>query len=201
MSSWLVGRPPRISSRNGPTSSSDAGPPPPSTGRQSACDRRPSLVSSSDSTRFVDEVHEASEVLLLGLRQDAVSQVEHMARAPRGAAQNVRRRGPPDLGTADEGRRIQIPLDPVFRSDPLPRGVDRNAPVDPDQVSSRRGERLQEIGRAGPKVNEWDAGLSDLIEEFPAVWEYVRLVALLPNGPRPAVEDLNRLNAGLDLLP
>src|SRR5207237_2723956 len=105
--------------------------PPPSTGRQSACDRRPSLVSSSDSTRFVDEVHEASQVLLLGLRQDAVSQVEHMAGAPRGAAQNVRRRGPPDIGTADEGRRIQIPLDHVFRSDPLPRGVAPNGHGDP----------------------------------------------------------------------
>src|SRR5207247_266737 len=94
-----------------------------------------------------------------------------------------------------------VPLDPVFWSNPLPRGVDRNAPVDADQVSSRRGEGFQEIGRAGPKVNERDAGLSDLIEKLPAVREYVRLVAFPPNGPRPAVEDLNRLNACLDLLP
>src|SRR2546426_11248302 len=80
MSSPLVRRPPRPSRSNGPTSSSELGPPTAvnRTAVRSSSEILDITASSSPPSRLVDEPHERSQLVLMRLRQDSVAQVEHM---------------------------------------------------------------------------------------------------------------------------
>ena len=72
---------------------------------------------------FVDEVDEGTDVVDGGLRQDAVSEVEDMARTSAGLGQD-----PPGLALdllagASRRTRIEVPLDGDAVAEPLP-GLD-----------------------------------------------------------------------------
>src|SRR3989475_9209100 len=73
--SSLVGRPPRTSRRNGPTSSSELGPPTAvnRTAVRSSSEILDTTASSSPPGRFVDEPHQRSQLVLRRLRQDSVA--------------------------------------------------------------------------------------------------------------------------------
>src|SRR2546427_8075125 len=92
----IVGHPPRMSRRKGPTSSSEFGPP---TAVNRTAVGRPSIfatpASSRPSSRFVHETHEGAQLLLSRLWKDSVAQVEDMAGTVSDSEQDVLRGGPP----------------------------------------------------------------------------------------------------------
>src|SRR6266705_237711 len=130
--SSLVGRPPRTSRRNGPTSSSELGPPTAvnRTAVRSSSEILDTTASSSPPGRFVDEPHERSQLVLRRLRQDSVAWGEHVAVMVPDAVQHVLSRRPPNVRRAEARRRVQIALDAPVLANPPPSGVDRNPPVD-----------------------------------------------------------------------
>src|SRR5882672_2566399 len=100
------------------------------------------------------EIHDGPHGSDVRLREHAVAEIEDVARAPTGTGEDVA-----DLtGTLRRGReqrrRLEIALDRATPPHAGPSGVQRNPPVDADDVAARCGEILQERGGAGTEVNE-----------------------------------------------
>src|SRR5438309_6772310 len=99
-----------------------------------------------------------------------------MTRATPHAAQDVLRRRPPDGLQAEEGRRVQVPLNAAVRADSSPSRIDRNPPVDADDIPSRGSEGFEESGRARSEVDARDSRLTDFLEEAAREREHVCIV-------------------------
>src|SRR5947209_172825 len=201
-SSSLVGRPPRMSRRKGPTSSSEFGPP---TAVKRTAVGRPSIfatpASSRPSSRFVHETHEGAQLLLSRLWKDSVAQVEDMAGTVSDSAQDVLRGGPPCIGRSKEGCRVEIPLDALIIANPPPCRVDRDPPIDADHVPSSRREGFEDPRGPGAERDARAPRLADFIEQAARERGHARVVVPRAQCTGPTVEDLEGLSAGIDLSP
>src|SRR5205823_12937848 len=134
-SSGAVARPPRTSRRYGSTSSRLPGPP---------------YAISSTATRSaaMHPLHDRLQRLHRRLGEDAVSQVEDVPGASAGAGEHVPHL-PLELRPRRQERyRIEVALNGTRGRgpDPLPRNVERDAPVDADHIAARPREIHEQGG-------------------------------------------------------
>src|SRR4051812_31376158 len=101
----------------------------------------------------VNELDQPREVGGIGVRKDAVAEVEDGAVAASDEVENPVRRGCDPLEGAEEKRRVEVPLYAALRSDDLPAAVDRDPPVETDDVTAGHGHRGQEMGGSRPEVD------------------------------------------------
>src|SRR5438552_4560482 len=199
----LVGRPPRTSRRNGPTSSREAGPP--TAVNRTAVDRSVAILDiaapSTPLGRIMNESHDGPQLVLLCLRKDPVAKIEHMAGAVSDTLQHIRRRRSPYVRWTEECRRIQVPLNSAVFADVPPGLIDRDSPVDADDVPSRGGKGFEESGRPRAEMDAWDSRLTDFTKETACERGHVRFIIPGAQGTGPTVEQLEGLGARRDLGP
>src|SRR3954468_24731237 len=94
------------------------------------------------------ESHDRPDGSDVGLRKDAVPEIEDVARPSAGSSEDVADLASTLRGGREQCRGLQIALDRAI-PDAQPRGVQRNPPVDADDVPARCGEILQERGGPG----------------------------------------------------
>src|SRR5919109_948941 len=140
------------------------------------------LLADSDRGRaFVHEVAETAERGRIGVREDAVTKVEDVAGPSAGSVEDRLRRRLHPLPRTEEQRGVEVPL---------------HAPVVADHVSAGRGHRLQQVRRARPEV---DRGRGDAAENPLRIGRDELLIVVDAECADPAVEELDRVGAGLDL--
>src|SRR5262245_38344744 len=86
-------------------------------------------------------------------RQDAVPQVEDVAWAAAGEREDVVGGGEHAIERAEEQRRIQIALHRAVGANPLPRFVERRAPVGADDVAAGGAQIAEDAARADAEMN------------------------------------------------
>src|SRR5437763_1856075 len=196
-SSGAVARPPRTSRRDGSTSAtlpgppyaiSSPAPPPPA----------PPLPPPPPSAAMYP-VHDALQRLDRRLRKYAVPEVEDVARAARRPAEHVTD-SLLELGERrEQRRRIEVPLNRPLGTDALPRDVEGNAPVHPDDVAARAREVGEEHGGVGPEMDHGDARRAGQLERPLTVGKHVRRIIRRRQAADPAVEQLQCPRAGARL--
>ena len=77
---------------------------------------------------------------------------------PAAALQDVLGGAQHAMARAEQERRIEVALDGVVGAELVPGDVDRQAPVDADDVAAGRGEVGQDRRRAGAEMNRRDVG-------------------------------------------
>src|SRR5262249_37088622 len=101
-------------------------PKPPQCGMTSSC-RHLRLGASAH------ELHEPREHVRVGVRQNAVPEVEHVPGSSTRATEDVRGLARDDLPRAEQRRRVEVALYCAIRNK-LPAVVERDTPVQPDPV-------------------------------------------------------------------
>ena len=130
-----------------------------------------------------------------------MAQVEHVAVTSRSAAQHAERLGPQRVPRGKARRRVQVALDGSIGSDPIPRRVERHAPIHADHIAPGLGHQPQQL--AGPHTEMDRRGLevAQAGEETVCGGEHEPLVVIRIERPRPAVEHLEGLGPRFDLCP
>src|SRR3989442_223387 len=110
----------------------------------------------------MDDLDDGLERLDRGLGQDAVAEVEDVAGAAGGAPQHVARPLEQHVARPEQQRRIEVALDRAV-ADVAPRPVQRDPPVDADDVAPRGREIPEEgaahgAGRAASRGPGWRGG-------------------------------------------
>src|SRR5579872_5544873 len=88
--------------------------------------------------------------------EDSMAQVEDVPRPSRRTPEYVLGALADELGGPEQDGRIEVALDPDAGADPLPAFVERNAPVQRNDVGARRRDRLEQDGGVGAEVNPRD---------------------------------------------
>src|SRR5688572_19675660 len=94
----------------------------------------------------MDEIDQPAQNRRIAVGQDAVAQVEDMARPARGAAQDIPRAGFGRSPASEHARRVEVALYSALMADALPRNVERLAGVDTHDVAARVGHQLEQGG-------------------------------------------------------
>src|SRR5436190_18329595 len=89
----------------------------------------------------------------IGLRHDAVTEVEDVARAASGLAEYVLGRLLDALPRAEEHRGVEVALHAAVRPDLVPAAREADPPVEADHVAADGGHVPQQRGGARPEVN------------------------------------------------
>src|SRR5271157_236031 len=108
---------------------------------------------------LADVIAERFHVVHRSFWKDAVAQIEDVAGASSGLAQNVFGARLEFLPIGEEQHRIEIALHGAFEAEALPSGVERNAPVEANDVGAgflHRGEKRRAVGS---EVDDRRAGL------------------------------------------
>src|SRR5207249_6837211 len=142
----------------------------------------------------MDEIHDSAHGGDVGFRKDAMAEIEDVARTPTGLRKNCADLTRPLRGGCEQRRGLEIALDRTI-SDAGPCGIERNAPVDADDVATRCGEVLQERGGAGAEVNQRNLRGARERQRLPAVRLHVRAIVVRRETTDPAVEELQRLRS------
>src|ERR1700694_1769940 len=87
---------------------------------------------------FVDRLDQQLEVFEGRLGEDAVTQVEDVSRTSGGTAQDIAGAVAHELGRAPWAGGAEVALDPTLEADTLPAPVERNPPVEGDDVGPGR---------------------------------------------------------------
>ena len=124
------------------------------------------------------EVNHGLHYIGIRSRQQAVSAVENMAGASTYAVHNVARFFQRDVAAGEKRDRIEIALDRFVFADDVPRGVDRQTPIDRDAIAAGLRNERQQCGVAGREVNDRYARIAHLRDQSLRVWQHVRLVIL-----------------------
>src|SRR3989442_8697468 len=103
----------------------------------------------------MDEIHDGAHGSDVGLRKNAMAEIEDVTRTPAGLGKDGADLTRPLRGGCEQCRGLEIALDRTI-SDAGPCGIERNAPVDADDVATRCGEVLQERGGGRAGVNRRD---------------------------------------------
>jgi hypothetical protein len=88
----------------------------------------------------VHEVAEPAQVGRVGLRKDAVAEVEDVARPAADGLEDAERLGLDTLERSQQQRRVEVPLDAAPVADLGPPALDRNSPVKTDDVAASGGK-------------------------------------------------------------
>src|SRR4051812_1995792 len=90
-------------------------------------------------TALVHELAQAAEHGRIGLRQDAVAEVEDVPRAAAGLAEHVLCGLLDALPGAEEHGRVEVALDAAVRPDLVPAAREADPPVEADHVAAGGG--------------------------------------------------------------
>ena len=93
---------------------------------------------------------------------------------------------------------IEVALHADVGADGGPAGVERHAPVEPDDVAAGLPHERQQRGGPGAEVNRRHAG-SQRADHRARVRQHVLAIVVGPERADPGVEELDRLRAGVDL--
>ena len=148
-------------------------------------------------------LHEASQVLHIvdwGFGEDAVAEIEDVAGASGGAAENVFGARLQFLPVGEEQNRIEIALHGALVIEASPAFVERDAPVEADDVRSGLFHRGQERGAVGAEINDGRAGFLQLLHHGGDVGQDVAAIVFHAEASDPAVENLDYVGAGAHLL-
>ena len=129
--------------------------------------------------------------------QHAVAEVEDVARAPAGLGQHPFGASQRRLPAGERARAVEVALDAAIGPEPAPGRGQRLPPIDPLEVAARRAHQLEQAGRPRPEVDRRDG--RDPLEDRADVRQDVRLVVGRPEHAHPAIEELDDLDAGVDL--
>ena len=124
-------------------------------------------------------------------REDAVAEVEDVARTAGGAVEDVERLRLDDLPWSEQHGRIEVALHGAV-GHLRPAGVERDAPVEPDHVAAGRGHLLEQRGGAGAEV---DRRHVDGGEHARRVRRHVVAVVRGRERADPGVEQLDHVRA------
>src|SRR6266566_453490 len=97
---------------------------------------------------FTDGLDERLQVLERGIGKHAVTQVEHMTRAAACAPEDVARSFDHQLTWAEEERRVEVALDAVGAAQLVPALVERDAPVERNDIRTGRSDQQKQAGGA-----------------------------------------------------
>ena len=149
----------------------------------------------------VDQGRHLLEDARVGLRQDAVAQVEDVAGLAAGGPQHPAglRRGHLPGAQAQGG--IEVALHGEARPHPAPGLVEGHPPVDPDDGAAGRGHRGQQLAGAHAEEDGGHAGMGvgQLGEEPAGGRQHQLAVVVRRQDAGPAVEDLDGGGPGVQL--
>ncbi len=103
------------------------------------------------------------------------------------------------LPRSEERHGVEIPLHGAVRADPLPRDVERHAPVHADGIATRPAHRAEQLAGSDAEVNGRHPECRQAVEEGSHDRLHAGDVVVDGDGSDPAVEDLHGLDTGLDL--
>src|SRR3989442_5506230 len=115
------------------------------------------------------------------------------------SAQAVLGGGRQCIGLSREACRVEIPLDALIIANPPPRRIDRDPPIDADDVPSSRREGLEEPRGPGTEMDARDPRLADFIEQAARERSNTRVVGPRTQRASPTVEHLEGFSARPDL--
>src|SRR5258708_1414438 len=111
------------------------------------------ITSTATRSAAMDEIYDGPHGGDIGFRKNAVAEIEDMTRTSPSPREDVADL-PRTFGRGcEQGDWLEIALDCAL-SDAGPRGVQRNPPVDADDVATSRGEVFQKRRGAGTEVNQ-----------------------------------------------
>ncbi len=145
------------------------------------------------------DVDERLDVVDGSLRNDAVSQVEDVARASGCLVENRARTFGGDFAGSAKQKRVDVALDGVIVTNAFPGIVERNAPIDTDDGTAGITLRFEERGGVGAEVNDGHAGCFEVAEDVADVRRDVLAIVFGRKSAGPGIEELNGLHAGFDL--
>ena len=153
----------------------------------------------------VHELDDGGQDARVGLGQDAVAEVEDVARCrlPRPRLASTARVGLLDHGPRRQAQGgVEVALQGVAGTDAPPGLVERHAPVDADHVGPGRRHRGPAARRYPPRRG-WSGTPRSAtpVEDRAGRGQREALVLGRGQRPGPAVEELHGLGAGLDLGP
>src|SRR6059036_284308 len=104
------------------------------------------VVGSRDTSRHprMHRLDEQLKILDVGLGQDAVAEIEDVTRSPRGATQDVARTLDHESGRSEQHGGVEIALHTALESKAAPTLVERNPPVEGNDVRAGLDDRLQQ---------------------------------------------------------
>src|ERR1700730_1405238 len=98
---------------------------------------------------FMNRFDQQLQVLEACRREHAMAEVEDMARVAASAPKNVSSALADQFRWAQQNRRVQVSLDSPIPAHPVPTAVERQAPIERNNVWIRGRDRLQQLGWAG----------------------------------------------------
>src|SRR5580658_6271270 len=101
----------------------------------------------------LDEVDDAEDGVYGGVGNDAVAEVEDVAGAAGGEREDLEDAGFEDLFGSEESDRVEVALHGGVVSDGAPAGVERDAPVEADDVGAGLAEGGKEAGGVDAEVD------------------------------------------------
>src|SRR3989441_2062836 len=144
------------------------------------------------------EIHDRPHGSDVRLGKNAVAEIEDVARPPTGSREDVADLTGTLRGGREQRRGLEIALDRAV-SNAGPRGIQRNPPVDANDVAARRGEVLEERRSTRAEVNQRNVRGARERQRLAAVRLHVRAIVVRRQASDPAVEQLQRLRPGARL--
>ena len=113
--------------------------------------------------RRVSRTTETLSIGVVGIH--AVPEVEDMPRAPVRASQDPPHALADEVVRPVEHRGIEIPLHAFALTDPRPPFIERNAPVEPDDVAASLADVFEKLSRADPEVDRGAVEVAQRLED------------------------------------
>src|SRR2546425_2060575 len=133
------------------------------------------------------EIHDRPHGSDVRLGKNAVAEIEDVARPPTGSREDVADLTGTLRGGREQRRGLEIALDRAV-SNAGPRGIQRNPPVDANDVAARRGEVLEERRSTRAEVNQRNVRGARERQRLAAVRLHVRAIVVRRQASDPAVE-------------
>src|SRR2546426_897052 len=133
-------------------------------------------------------LHYGLHVIDRRLGQNAVPQVEDVARTSTGALQQLGHAHLQLRKRCEQRRRIEIPLDGGAIADVHPRLVDVDAPVDAHYIAARRVQLAKKSGSARAEMNHRNAGGANALDQSPRIRRREAYVIVGTERAHPTVE-------------
>ena len=147
----------------------------------------------------MDVLREGLDVLERRGRQDAVPQVEDVPRASARAFEHIVGAGENAFERPEQPGRIEVALNGPVVPDPIPRVVQRDAPVSANDAAARLANLAQDRARADAEMDRWHVVGSERVEDAAGMGQDEFAVVAGIQRADPRVEYLDRVDAGFNL--
>ena len=145
------------------------------------------------------QVDDPREHVRIGLGEHAVAEVEDVALGGGALGEDAADLAVDDVPAGEQQRRVEVALQ---RPGPAAAGggdVQRQPPVDPDDVGAGLAHGAQQLAGADPEVDARQAGVGQPLQHAGGVREHQLAVVALRERAGPGVEELHGVDAGVDL--